>query len=61
MRVERTLPWPHTPASAWESPAVLGGWGSPVPIPKKGEPPASAQRDKPGEPLFREGPPRERY
>lgn len=25
MRVGRTLPWPRTPASAWESPAVLGG------------------------------------
>lgn len=25
MRVDLTLPWPHTPASAWESPAVLAG------------------------------------
>lgn len=33
------------------------GWGHPVPIKKKGAPPVSAPRDKPGEPLFREGPP----
>lgn len=37
------------------------GWGHPVPIQKWGEPPASAQRDKPGEPLLREGPPWERH
>lgn len=36
MRVELTLPWPHVPASSWESPAVLGGWEHPVPIQKNG-------------------------
>lgn len=29
MKVELTLPWPHIPTSAWESPAVLGGVGAP--------------------------------
>lgn len=37
------------------------GWGHPVPIKKKDAPPVSAPRDKPGEPLFREGPPWQRY
>lgn len=60
MRVELTLPWPHIPASAWESPAVLGG-GTQFLFRRKGEPPASAQRVKPGEPLLREGPSREGY
>lgn len=57
---DRTLPWPRTPASAWESPAVLGG-GDTQFLFRKRVSLLPQLRDKPGEPLLREGPPQESY
>lgn len=62
MRVDLTLPWPHTPASAWESPTVFRGRDTQFLFRKRlSLLPQLKETNLGGGALFREGPPWERY